>query len=379
MKSKLCIILISSAVFVLSLRCFTLSPSPKAPSVANTAQVTTERPSEELASAEATTESNQSETTTATEIIANDSTKFPPKITLSGNHDEHFIADKMCYYEGDKFFLMIDEGVDLPGDLANNIALIIDKIEEKTGLMFKTSDDIMGFDCCTIKYGYNPWDGFNFGHKVPIFICVDRDGAGYISHASAEHANIYLDELYSMDLWNSLPQSKDYPSSRQDYVNYYVFAHELTHVLTERHASLTKIMTEGSADYFAEQVINSLSNVSRDFTMSNSSMMLFNSVKDTVTAENAEAIFRNDYIDLSTAERGDEYTLGRLICSYLAQSYGDTFMKDYLSVLADNGFSYTDMVYTHDLVMINKQTDLFKKLFGDDTFIKFAAYYNSLN
>ena len=330
--------------------------------------------SREVASAD--NESSKAPSNDAYEVLVNDSEKFPPKITLSGNRDDHFIAERLCYYEGDKFFLMIDGGADLPGDIADNIALIIDTIEEKTGLTFKTSHDLWGFDNSTIDYGYNPWAGFNYGQKIPIFIKVDHDGAGYISSASGEHADMYVRELYGSAVWDSVPNFRDNPFSRNDFVNYFEFAHELTHVLTQRYATLTKIMTEGSADYFAMQVMNSLADVSDEFKKGRDHTFLSNFVKADVTEANAEELFRNDYQDLSHAERGDEYTLGRIICSYLAETYGDTFMKDYISAIEEAGFAYDDMVYNLDQTLIDKQANTFKNLFGDDVFVKFAAYYN---
>lgn len=328
--------------------------------------------------ASANKESSEAPSGETDQVIINDSEKYPPKITLSGNHDDHFIADELCYYEGEKFFLLIADGADLPGDLANNIALIIDALEEKTGLSFSTSHDLFGFDNSTVNYGYNPWEGFYFGQKIPIFIKVDHKGAGYISCASAEFANIYARELYSMDVWNSVPNFKNNPASRYDFVDYFEFAHELTHVLTQRHAILTKIMAEGVADYYGMEVVDSLINVSDEFKKSKDVTYFDDFVKDQVTEASAEEIFRKDYQDLSHAQRGDEYTLGRLISSFLAETYGDTFLKDYVSALEDAGFAYEDMVFSIDQDSIDKQTEVFKNLFGDDVFTKFGAYYNSL-
>ncbi|MBR4734037.1 MAG: hypothetical protein IK081_14885 [Lachnospiraceae bacterium] len=316
------------------------------------------------------------------DITENNLKEYPPKITLSGNHDDHFIATELCYYEGEKFFLLIAKGADLPGDLADNVALIIDKLEEKVGLPYKTEHALFGFDNSTVDYGYNPWEGFDFGKKVPIFIKIDDEGAGYISCGDSSFATIYLNSLISMDVWNSVPKYRDNPDWREDYVDYYDFAHELTHVLTLRHAVLPKIIREGCADYYAWQVINSLADVSPDLQRSREEMNNYFSyqVKDDVTASTAEQIYRNDYQDLSHAARGDEYTLGRMICSFLAETYGDSFMLDYVNAIRDAGYRFEDLAFNIELFNLQQShldelTDIFKDVFGENVFKDFAAYY----
>ncbi|MBO4749617.1 MAG: hypothetical protein J5546_04815 [Lachnospiraceae bacterium] len=301
----------------------------------------------------------------------------PKQITLSGNRDDLLLVDDFCYVEGEKFFLLMEKDICVPGDYADNVALIIDQLEKETGLTFAISNPIIPCDACSVKYGYNPWEDFVFGQKVPIHLFVDRESVGYISCASAEFANIYDYNLFSDELWDSVPAYHDNPWRRDGVIEYEAVAHELTHVLTLRYAKMPKILTEGLADYYAEKVILALADQNADFEKSARIMYFTESVKDAITPETAEDIFLNDYSDQAPIERQDEYTLGRLYGIFLAENYGDTFLKDFLAVSKKAGYGYRtflgDLQETDRVVL----TEEFKKLFGDDVFQKFGEWYQN--
>ncbi len=313
-----------------------------------------------------------------------DETSGLNEITLSGNHDDHIITDRYCYVEGEKFFLMMEPDVELPGDIANNIALIMDQLEEESGLSFMDCEEIRRCDVSTIRFGFDPWNDLDFGAKVPIYIFVDREDVGYGSGASDSDVTIVMNELFSVELWNSVPSYKNNPWRLNDYIDYSTFAHELTHTLTLRHCVNTRIMAEGSADYYALNVINSLTDVSEDFAKNvefmNScfqyeEMNLYNGHKDDITPENAENFFIQDFYFLPYAERGDEYTFGRLLCSYAAQSYGKYFLRDFFAnVNAEN--MNADYGYMTEEQKI-QYASIMKATFGEDFFTSFGTWYQN--
>ena len=304
---------------------------------------------------------------------------YPPQVSLSGNRDDHLLTDEICCIEGDKFFLIVAAGADIPGDFADNVSLIMDRMEEETGLTFDVDWRLADVDNSTVDYGYNPWEGFDFKDKLPIYIKVDLEDVGYIPCATAEFVTLYMYELFSEDVWNSVPSYRDNSWRRNDHIDYYTVAHELTHSLTERYAHCGKILTEGCADYVAEKVIDSLASVSPDFegSVENMSYNLFYKVEDDVTPENAEEIFRNDYSDLSVANRGDEYTLGRMICTFLSDTYGESFLRDYINACRNAGYSYEQFCGMLEDEDRNKLADVFKETFGDDVFVNFGKYYQA--
>ena len=304
---------------------------------------------------------------------------YPPQVSLSGNRDDHLLTDELCCIEGDKFFLIVAAGADIPGDFADNVSLIMDRMEEETGLTFDVDWRLAGVDNSTVDYGYNPWEGFDFKDKLQIYIKVDLEDVGYIPCATAEFVTLYMYELFSEDVWNSVPSYRDNSWRRNDHIDYYTVAHELTHSLTERYAHCGKILTEGCADYVAEKVIDSLASVSPDFEGS-VEVMYRNfdyMVEDDVTPENAEEIFRSDYSDLSVADRGDEYTLGRMVCSFLGETYGEYFLRDYINACRNAGYSYEQFWGMLEDEDRSKLADVFKETFGDDVFVNFGRYYQA--
>ena len=295
------------------------------------------------------------------------------KITLSGNKEDHVITDSYSYIEGDKFFILLDKDVDIPGDFSNNISLIIDTLEKKVGYTFMGCDDLSSFDNTTVSFGFNPWEGLKFGKKVPIFILVDREDATYVSNACELYAEIYNYELFSLDLWNSVPSYRDNAWRRRDFVDYFTIAHELTHTLTNRYSQVSRAMTEGSANYFGMETLKELAQYDEEMARNIETTYLDDEVGVEVTSKNAEEIFLDDFKTLDTANRGAEYAYGRYICEYLAETYGDSFMHDYLKAVKDSGFKGSYGYYTDK--ERQKLTDVFKKVFGKKVFQKFGKWF----
>ena len=310
------------------------------------------------------------------EVVVNDPSKFPPKITLSGNEADHQITTDYCYIEGDKFYLLLDKDLDLPGDFADNVAMIVDTLEEKVGLTFATSKKYVDFRgepyrVSTTVGCYDPWDEFNFGQKVPIYVVVDHDGKAWVSHSLAGYAYINLLGLYSDEVCTKLGFSNKY---YEGYVQYDVIAHELTHVLTQRYANLPDIMTEGSADYYSEETIRSLIPLSESFAKTADHFEFVYHVDQKVTEKNAESLFYNDFED----HYDQTYAFGHLLCAYLNETYGASFMRDYITALQNIGYEFgQDGYWEWPQDPDKKRADEFKKLFGDDIFTNYAPYYNA--
>ena len=299
----------------------------------------------------------------------------PKKLTLSGKTEDHVITDSYCYVEGDKFVLLVEPDIDLPGDFAKNIGLIMDTLEEMVGLTYDGWENPRTFDYKNeFLASADPWEGVSFGMKVPIYIRVDRKDAGYIPSANEQYVTIFDYALFSMDFWNSVPSYRDNAWRRgSGHVSYYTLAHELTHTLTDRYTYVSRTTTEGSATYFGYEVIKTLAKDNAEFAKSLEETWLDTEVGIEITAENAEAVFLDDFSTLSHADRGAEYVLGQYFCEYLAESYGPYFMRDYLLEVKKSGFDGLYGVYTDK----DKQqlVDCYKKVFGKKVFEKFGKWY----
>ncbi|MBO4697508.1 MAG: hypothetical protein J5643_09565 [Lachnospiraceae bacterium] len=305
-------------------------------------------------------------------------------ISLSGKREDTFVTDKYYYYEGDEFFIYFDKDLKIPGDFCDNIALIMDQLEKETGLSFNCPGVVPAMSSAESFFGKDdPWKNISPGKKVLIYVCADRENACYISSAASNgrYLDLFKCELFSDELWNSVPDYRNNPEWRSDYISYYDVAHELTHTLTSRYLEgTTYITSEGSADYYAERVLSALKERSEDFSKSYQHFTDFNkstTIAKKITPETAEDIFVTDFSDVDFANRGDEYTFGRMLFEFITERYGETFLKDYLVEAANRGlrseFTYSTQ-WAHEP---EKHAQLIKDLAGEDVFKEFGKWYQS--
>lgn len=296
------------------------------------------------------------------EVIVNDPSKFPPVITLSGKETDHFVTADYCYIEGDKFYLLLDKDLDLPGDFADNISKIINALEEKSGLTFMSAGNRkVAFEPIKMSslVGCNdPWESIDFGKKVPIYVFMGQEN---ISSANDKYVSL----IY-------------YESS----FDYYELVHELTHTLTLRNSKNSKTIAEGTADYFVEPVLNELKYVSNEIKMNYENLldiyrfeenMFYEQYKDLVTPANAENIFLDDFSSLSMIDREPEYIFGRILCNFLAEKYGEDFLLDFFTAV---NASEIDIYYNrHTVEDMEEYVNVFKNVFGSSVFKQFGTWY----
>lgn len=296
------------------------------------------------------------------------------KIELSGNRDDRFLTTEYCYLRSDKYVMFFEKDLSIPGDFKEKVDLVVDEVEKTIGLPFNYVyyvPDRMYYDI----WGYNPWEGIELNKRIAIYVCVDRKDEAYVSSANGEVVNVFEYDLYSDELWNSVPSYRDNSWRRRGFFDYAVMAHELTHVLTDRYSNMTWAMTEGMADYVAEVVMERLQDTSEDFKKSYEYMYLSTKIAKKVTANNAESIFADDFSDYAMVDRTDVYTFGRLLCEFLAENYGENFMKDYIMAIerVSKKLNYGNMTQEDRQMLADK----LKETFGDDVFTNFGAWYQT--
>ena len=292
-------------------------------------------------------------------------------IELSGNRDDKFLTTEYCYLRSDKYVMFFEKDLSIPGDFKEKVDLVVDEVEKTIGLPFNNVyyvPDRIYYDI----WGYNPWEGIALNKRIAIFVCVDRNDEAFVSSANGEVVNVFEYDLYSDELWNSVPSYRDNSWRRRGFFDYSVMAHELTHVLTDRYANMTWAMTEGMADYVAEVVMERLQGTSEDFKKSYEYMYLPKKIAKKVTSQNAEEIFIDDFSGVSMVDRTDVYTFGRLFCEFLVENYGENFMKDYLLSITQvsRNYLYGNMALEDRTTLAEK----LKETFGDDVFTKFGKW-----
>lgn len=283
------------------------------------------------------------------------------EITFSGVCEDSLFTDRYCYAVGDRFVLLMDKGVWVPGDIMVNIDLIMTTLEETTGLSFDV-DYPLGHDESLFQryFSYDPWEGLDFGGKTAIYIC-NVFGSSYTDHHAGR---VYL-----------ASKSLCYNLFGDWFYDYVAIVHELTHILTLRYTNLNRILTEGSAEYISRVVAGELSGVSEDFLKSYEfAMGVISHVEDEITPENAELVFSCDCRCLGINEGFIEcYHFGRDLCEYLDETFGNQFLRDYIYNVMDAGINAKYGFFTEeDYVAF---TALFKETFGDDVFVRFGEWY----
>lgn len=333
-----------------------------------TAATTTKEPWS-IPSFESTTE----ETTIDTSPNGKDTTPYG-QITLDGVKDHRYKATDYCYIESEKFVFFLEKDIEVPGDLVVNLNAILDEIEDVLQISYAPDDYTYSrVPDMSIYYGFNPWQGWDIGRKIPIFLIADYKGDGFISGASDDYVILVDYDMFSDELWNSVPGFRDNPWRRSGYVDYLTAAHEITHTVTSRNCTMTSIITEGVAEYSSEAVITTLAEYYPSITEVAANRSPYDyPVPEAVNAGNAEQIFLNDYIQLSHAERGPQYNYGRRLCEFLSEQYGKDFFKKYCAEVKARGL---DFDYGHSDETIRKlYTEAFKSVFGDDVFTKFGNW-----
>ena len=297
------------------------------------------------------------------------------KVTLDGVKENYFVSTDYCYLESEKYVLLIDKDIKIPGDFAVVLDAVIDEIEKQTGLSAVPENREYPNICESSGYynGFNPWKDWNVGSKIPIFLVCDREPKGWISCATSDDVVIVSYDMISDEVWNSVPAYRDNPWRRDGYLDYTEIIHELTHTVTQRNVPMSKIMTEGIAEYMSVSVLNALADkypsLAEVKAKKNSDD---NYVPEKVNSSNAEAIFVSDYKDVSHADRGAEYTFGKYLFMYLNEQSGDEFFKNIADKLIASGINYHYDEY--DEASMQKIAGIFKELYGDDVFEKFGEW-----
>ena len=329
---------------------------------------------------EATTTAPRWETTAATQN-PKETTPYQ-KITLDGSPESTFVSTDFCYIESEKYVLLLDRDIKLPGDFVVNVDAIIDEIEKQLGVSYAPDtfkyDTIMDWSSYYDKKDekgnvINPWQDWDIGSKIPIFLVVDRDDIGLISCADNAFTIIRDNAMFSDELWDSIPSYKDNAWRRGTGVDYGTITHELTHTIAWRNCDQTDILSEGLAQYMEFSVLNALSadhptliKYQEDRSFDEGYM------PERVNEKTAERIFVDDYHSLSHANRGAEYDYGQRFWQYLFGNYGDDCFVKFKNKVGVNKMKYNSAEYNEDTV--KEFAGIFKELYGDDIFSKFGTW-----
>ena len=297
------------------------------------------------------------------------------RITLDGVKEHTFTATDYCIIESEKYFLLLDKDIVLPGDFVVNVDAILDALEEELGLSAMPDDyEYSGVGDRSIFYdGVDPWESLDIGKKVPIILLADRNAIGRNSGATGDGADLAMLALTSDKIWEPGSPLAQSGWEKPDYVDYSEIAHELTHVITGRNCEMSKIMSEGLADHMMYVVIDKLADQYPSIAETKEKTYRFDFIiPEVVNAESAERIFVYDFHDRNHAQSGAEYVIGRYLCEYLRERFGREFYRTYNDIIKAKHLDYVYGNYKEE----NAQAfaDGLKEAFGEDIFVQFGNW-----
>lgn len=264
--------------------------------------------------------------------------------TLTG----FFHADKNYYVEGENCFVYIEKDANVPYDYVEKADKIVKVLKEE---MWGSNANVWfedGESCVSNKFY-----GLSNKGKLPITVCVDEENLHLISHCAGVSVSIY-----------------DYGMEKEDLsmVEYQTLAHECSHAVmfaNGEQEKIGKIMTEGSADYYAEVALNKLQ-------MEGGEPGQFYTYETPINAETAEKLFFNDFADVSHANRGVEYYYGYYLSKYLNEVHGKDFLRDVTVLLKDANISGAGSNEDR-----TNRVNVFKTAFGENVFSEFGKWYTT--
>ncbi len=275
-----------------------------------------------------------------------DEEKQDQKLELSGNSEDVIVTDVNSYYESERFFLYIEKGCKIYGDIAVKLEGIMDELEEKYSLSF-TKQFFDGDTDWREFYFDGSYQGINVDcEKINIMI-MDYKDDGRVEWAANNQVMLFDEDL-----------DPDGPYIEAVY-------HELTHVLRlNQSQQLGVIFEEGLA-------LNSEYRLMQKHNLEVWSIFIYtrddsfiNPYDESDILNDAEQAFR----DIEAAERDEyqkEYQYGIRFVTFLIEEYGENVIKDISDTATASNLQYgdTDMVIS-----------IIKQATSEDVFERFSAW-----
>ena len=323
-------------------------------------ETTTEETTEATTTTLATTE-----LTWVTYANPKDSTAYQ-KLELDGVAENYVTVTDYSYIESEKYVLLLEKDVYLPGDFVVTLDAIVDEIEKEMGVSAMPANCV-GLTVPDMSYYYNnqnPWEGWSIDNKIPIFVCADHEDKRMGCIGNQEYVRICMQDLFTKELYDSLPGYKKY-AKKLGYIDYVEITECLAVHIAYRNYDyyMPGIIAQGVGNYMSYTVPEALAEKFSNISTANKKAYRYDSgVPKAVNAKNAEELFAEDYgINDYTSYYYMKELYGRYFCRFLKEEYGDDFYSRLNAALNEDG-------ETRQFAWIVKKT------FGDDVFTKFGDW-----
>jgi len=283
-----------------------------------------------------------------------DGTVLTEKITLSGDPDYVFTAERDCYTEGEDVVLYFGKGVAVKGDMLAKTEQIMDELSALTGLDFaKNYDEPDYIEFRNLGMENSSYDHINpNAEKINVVICYNPDN--YAVQCAFEDGAV-LDEL-------------DYDYEATSHQTLY---HELAHVIHLRNgADLSRTLCEGYATYTTYHALKAAGIPAWSHIQHFHPMEFDDSI-----IRQGEDGFRCKFDRFET-----NYDYGMMLVTFLEETYGtDTFFR-IADEAARQGFdsSYDSADVEGSLAEDTAALiSIIKTVCGDDVFDRFSEWYDT--
>lgn len=271
-----------------------------------------------------------------------------PKIELSGNADDKFIAEENCYAESERVVMFIQKGREVRGDMLKVTEKVMDDLTAATGMPFERNYNDGLTEEISFHFGEGAFEGINEGNEKVYVILTELSD----TVPTASESGIVVDSI-------------DYDYKELAYQTIY---HELAHVNHLMNgANLGSALSEGFAVYASEKALKQ-----QNMPLWNQYAYYFPYNLDESAFSEGEEGFRYDF-----PEKDFNYHYGFRFMHFLADTYGEDCFKNILDKASAERFSpaYTiggpenqEEITNENLINIVKsQTD-------DDVFDKFSKW-----
>ena len=291
-------------------------------------------------------------TSSITESDSSSETATAPKIHLSGNPNDTFVAQSDCYVESDKVILFIQKGVTVKGDAIRITEKVMNDLTSSSGMTFDKN--------YTPESTLSDWQERYFDKNSFTNINSNMDKINVLI------VNLENDEIqWATDNIAALDQ-KDFDYNNTYYTTIY---HELSHVLQFRNGvSLGSVMNEGFATYLADTAGRMAK-----YPIWDSVQFYYPANFDSSIITSGEKSFKYMYDD-----RDNNYNYGIRFITFLNDTYGKDLFKNILSEATKQGFSSGWGSDNEEADKKNNTESLIKIIksqTSNDVFDKFAKWY----
>ena len=222
-------------------------------------------------------------------------------LELSGDSSDYVTTDKNQFIETDYCCVFVPENTTLRGDTAEVLDLICKNLEKESGLKFDSKSPYAKLSSYMKEKSFPEkfWDVNADKSKVDIIVSSNQ-----FDHNEMNYGEIMISA-----------EDLDFDSNDGDIV------HELAHVLQKSNGpQLDEIMSEGFAVYMTEKVIHNIDGLNTDY----------DAYKIYSGDPEIDRFAIDDRFLYSEANHDSNYEFGFRFMTYLYETYGKEFFKDYL-------------------------------------------------